>query len=164
MEAVPVLLWVPRSRGLSRSQIMLVSMTAGFAVGALGEISGEAMLLFLENLVNEITLWSCMFLWCLVRSILCVVVMTKGLLGLSDKHSPRYGWMPVEVSFISAHIIGTNAVHFVLVWCLMGSPEYFPLTSLATLIALFCLVKSLTHEDDDDEDEKNSFIEKASTV
>jgi hypothetical protein len=41
------------------------------------------------------------------------------------------------------------------------------MASLATmyvLIAVFCLMKSRTHEDDDDEDEKNSFTEKASTV
>ena len=55
-EDVPALLWVPRTRGPSRSKIMLASMTAGFAIGALGGISGEAMLLFLENLVNEKTL------------------------------------------------------------------------------------------------------------
>ena len=70
----------------------------------------------------------------------------------------------MEFSFLCSHIIGANAVHFILVWCLVGSNECFPLTSLATLLAVFCLVKSWTHKDDDDEGEKKSFIEKASTV
>ena len=71
----------------------------------------------------------------------------------------------MEFSFLWSHIIGANAVHFVLVWRLVGSTnECFPLTSLATLLAVFCLVKSSTHEDDDDEEKKNSFIEKVSTL
>ena len=66
-------------------------MMAGFAVGVLGEISEEALFFFLnnENLVNKKTLWSCMFLWCL-DIVLWLVVMMKGLIGLGDKHWPRY--------------------------------------------------------------------------
>jgi hypothetical protein len=161
-EAVPVLLWVPRSRGLSRSQIMLASMTAGFVVGVLSEISGEALF---SIPIDEET-WSRMLLWCLANSILCMVVM-EGLLGLSGKRRPKYGLMPIEVSFLCAHIITTNAVHVVAAWCLVGSNDSFWFASIAimyVLIAVFCLMKLRTHEDDDDEDEKNSFIEEASTV
>ena len=49
----------------------------------------------------------------------------------------------------------------------MGSNECFLLASLTTmyvLIAVFCLMKSLTKEYDDDEDEKSHFHDNASTV
>ena len=165
-EDVPALLWVPRTRGLSRSQIMLAFMTAGLVVGVLTEISGEASYFFL---VNDKQLWSYLLLWCLANFTLCMAVMA-GLVGLSGKRRPKDGLMPIEVSFVCAHIIATNTVHIrgVVVWCLVGSnDEFFLMASLATmyvLIAVFCLMKSRTHEDDDDEDEKNSFIEEASTV
>ena len=161
-EAVPVLLWVPRSRGLSRSQIMLASMTAGFVVGVLSEISGEALF---SIPIDEET-WSRMLLWCLANSILCLVVM-EGLHDLSGKRRPKYGLMPMKVSFLCAHNITTCAVRVVISWCLVGSNKLFPLASLATiyaLIAIFCIMKPRTHEDDDDEGTKHSFIEKASTV
>jgi hypothetical protein len=162
-EDVPVLLWVPRTRGPSRSEIMLASMTAGFAVGVLTEISEVALGFFL---INEKNRWFYVLLWSLANSTLCMVVMA-GLVGLSGKRRPKYRLTPMEVSFLCAHIIATHAVHVVIVWCLVGSNQCFLMASLATmyvLIAVFCLVKWPTHEDDDGEDEKNSFIEKASTV
>ena len=163
-EDVSALVRVPRTRGPSRSKIMLASMTAGFVVGVLTEISREA--LFLIS-VDEKTLWPRMLLWCLVNSILCLVVM-EGLHDLSGKRRPKYGVTLMEVSFVCAHIMGTHAVHAVFLWYFVGSNnECFLMASLATmyvLIAVFCLMKWPAHEDDDDEDEKNSFIEKASTV
>jgi hypothetical protein len=162
-EAAPVLLRVPRSPGPSRSQSRLAAMTAGFVVGVLTEISGEALVLIS---VDEKTLWPRMLLWCLANSILCLVVM-EGLHDLSGKRRPKYGLMPMKVSFLCAHNITTCAVRVVISWCLVGSNKLFPLASLTTiyaLIAIFCIMKPRTHEDDDDEGQKHSFIEKVSTV
>jgi hypothetical protein len=94
-EGVPALLWVPRTRGPSRSQIMLASMTAGFAVGVLTGISGEALCFFL---VNDKQLWFYLILWSLANSTLCMVAV-EGLFGLSGKRRPKDGLMPTEVSF-----------------------------------------------------------------
>ena len=117
VEDVPALLWVPRIRGPSRSQIMLAFMTAGLAVGVLAEISEVALYLFLINQKNR---WSYILLWSLANSTLCMVVM-EGLVGLSGKRRPKYGVTLMEVSFVCAHIMGTHAVHAVFLWYFVGS-------------------------------------------
>ena len=84
-------------------------------------------------------------------------------MALSGKarRSNRVGLLPMEVMFLSSHVIATCGVHIAVAWCLLGmndSKQVIAMAATNVLVGVFCVLKSWNSEEqetdvlNDDED------------